>query len=189
MWKYGGVGMRLKGLMQPLNESEQFQEILDNINGKKLPVGIYGISESAKSYLINGLYSELDKPILIVTHSDMEARNLYEDLSFYLSKVYYLPTKEVVFYNIDAISGDLRWERIKVMKEMLKGGNKIIITCIEALAAQYLPVDLFKEYTFKLSVGNIINLKNLSEKLVQCGYERTVTVENRGQFSIRGGGY
>ena len=64
-------------------------------------------------------YDELDKPFLIVTHSDVEAKNLYEDLSFYIPHVYYFPTKEVVFYNIDAISGDLRWERLKVIREMI----------------------------------------------------------------------
>ena len=40
------------------------------------------LSESAKNYLVNGIYEKLDKSILIVTHSDMEAKNLYEDLIF-----------------------------------------------------------------------------------------------------------
>ncbi|CAM2859424.1 transcription-repair coupling factor [Hathewaya histolytica] len=179
--------MRLKGLMQPLLESDKFLEINKNIDKNNFPVGIYGISESAKAYLISGLYNKINKPILIITHSDVEARNLYEDLNLYIPNLSYFPTKELVFYNIDAISGDLRWERLRVLKEVLQGKNSVLITCVDALASVYTPVDLFKENIFKLSVGDILDIKELSEKLVQCGYERSLTVENKGQFSIRGG--
>ena len=37
-----------------------------------------------------------------------------------------------VFYNIDAISGDLRWARLKVIKEILQNKEKkIIVTSID----------------------------------------------------------
>jgi transcription-repair coupling factor (superfamily II helicase) len=179
--------MRLNGLMKPLKESNQFKDILRNVEKKMYPIGVYGLSESAKNYLVNGVYEQLDKSILILTHSDVEAKNIYEDLSFYVNDVYYFPTREVVFYNADAISGDLRWERLKVMKEIVKKGKKIIITCIEALAATYIPIDLFEKYIFKLSVGDTLNLKEFSGKLIQCGYERVDIVDTKGQFSIRGG--
>ena len=32
--------------------------------------------------------------------------------------------REMVFYNIDAISGDLRWARLKVINEILKKRKK-----------------------------------------------------------------
>lgn len=179
--------MRLQGLVQPLLNCDKFQKILNNIENNMLPVEVYGISDSSKSYIINGLYSKVDKPLIIFTHSDLEARNLYEDLSFYTNQVYYLPSREVVFYNIDAISGDVRWERLKVLKEMISGRKKIIVTCIDTLVSRYTPIELFRNYIFKISVGQIIDLKEISRILVQCGYERVVTVENKGQFSIRGG--
>ncbi|MBU3180352.1 transcription-repair coupling factor [Clostridium psychrophilum] len=179
--------MRLSGLMKPLEESNQFKEILANVEKKTYPIGIYGLSESAKNYLVNGVYEQVDKSILILTHSDVEAKNIYDDLSFYVNKVYYFPTKEMGFYNADAVSGDLRWERLKVMKKIMESDKKIIITCIEAIAATYIPVDLLKQYIFKLSVGSTLNFNSFSEKLIQCGYERADRVETKGQFSIRGG--
>ncbi|ARC83607.1 transcription-repair coupling factor [Clostridium argentinense CDC 2741] len=179
--------MRLNGLMMPLRHSEEFREISKSIKGNNFPIGIYGVSESAKSYLINGIYEEVNKKILIVTHNDVEAKNICEDLSFYLNDVYYFPTREVVFYNIDAISGDLRWERLKIFKKMLEDGPKIIVASIESLLAVYTPVDLFKNYIFSLKVGDIVDIRELSEKLIQCGYERSEAVETKGQFSIRGG--
>jgi len=157
------------------------------IENGRCPIGAYGISESAKSYLLYGVLTGIDKKMLVVTHSDVEAKNIYEDLSFYFNDVYYLPTKEVVFYNIDAVSGDLRWERLKVLKKMLEEGQKIVVTSAECLAACYTPVDLFISHTFNLSVGDIVNIKDLSQKLIECGYERNAVVDTKGQFSIRGG--
>ena len=179
--------MRLSGLMKPLKDSVQFKNILTNIENNKYPIGLYGLSESAKNYLVNGVYQQIDKSLLILTHSDVEAKNIYDDLSFYVNEVYYFPTREVGFYNADAVSGDLRWERLKVMKKITEKGKKIIITSIEALAATYIPIDILKKYIFKLSVGSTLNLKDFSEKLIQCGYERVDRVDNKGQFSIRGG--
>ncbi|HEY8805834.1 MAG TPA: transcription-repair coupling factor [Clostridium sp.] len=179
--------MRLSGLMKPLKESNQFKNILTNIEKEVYPIGVYGLSESAKNYLVNGVYEQLDKSILILTHSDVEAKNIYDDLSFYVNEVYYFPTREMGFYNADAVSGDLRWERLKVMKKITESGKKIIITCIEALSATYIPVNLLKQYIFKLSVGSTLNFNPFSEKLIQCGYERVDRVETKGQFSIRGG--
>ncbi|MBX4266420.1 transcription-repair coupling factor [Clostridium estertheticum] len=179
--------MRLSGLMKPLKESNQFKDILSNMEKKVYPIGVYGLSESAKGYLVNGVYEELNKSILILTHSDVEAKNIYEDLSFYVNDVYYYPTREMGFYNADAVSGDLRWERLKVMKKITEGGKKIIITCIEAIAATYMPLNLLQKYVFKLSVGGTLNFNAFSEKLIQCGYERVDRVETKGQFCIRGG--
>jgi transcription-repair coupling factor (superfamily II helicase) len=179
--------MRLKGLMQPLKDSREFKEIVNAIEKHKYPIGVFGLSESARSYLINGVYDELDKPFLILTHNDVEAKNIYEDLNLYIPNVFYFPTKEVVFYNIDAISGDLRWERLKVLREMSKKGKKIIVASIESLAQKYIPFELYKEYTFRFKVGDTINLEELNGKLVQCGYERMDVVETKGQFSVRGG--
>ena len=39
------------------------------------------------------------------------------------TNVYFLPIREVVFYNVDAISGDLRWARLKVIKEILNNSR------------------------------------------------------------------
>ncbi len=179
--------MRFRGLIQPLRENKEFINVIDNINAHKSPIGVFGLSESAKSYFIYSAYEEMDNPFVVVTDNDVEAKKIYEDLSLYIPNVYYFPTREVAFYSIDAISGDLRWERIKVLKEMLKKGRKIIVTSVESFAAQYPPIELFKKYSYKVGLGDTIDLKEFGNKLIFSGYERVETVETKGQYSIRGG--
>ncbi|MDD7372237.1 MAG: transcription-repair coupling factor [Sarcina ventriculi] len=178
--------MRLQGLINPLLNSDSFTSIKDALNRNK-NLEINGLSESGKSYMINAIYEEQDKSMVIVTHSDIEARNMCEDLSFYTQDVYYLPAKEIVFYNIAAISGDLRWARLSVIREILNKKKKIIIVTMDSFATTYTPVNLFKENTIKLKAGKELNLLELSKKLLGCGYERVEVVEGKGEFSLRGG--
>lgn len=179
--------MRLKGLIEPLKNSTEFQNIISSIENKKYPIGIYGASESGRGYIASGIFENIDKSIVIVTQSDMEAKNLYEDLIFYTNEVYYFPIREMVFYNIDAISGDLRWARLKVINEILNKKKKIIVTSIEAFSAKYTPHKLFLEYSMELKQGDEVDFNEITKKLIQSGYERVEIVEGKGQFSLRGG--
>lgn len=179
--------MRLKGVLEPLEKSIEFKNIENAIKGKKYPIGIYGISESGRGYIIDSIFENIDKPIVVVTQSDIEAKNLYEDLILYTNEVYYFPAKEVVFYNIDAISGDLRWARLKVINEVLNKKKKIVVTSIDAFASKYTPHNLFIEYSMELKENSEVDFKEISKKLVQSGYERVEMVDGKGQFSLRGG--
>jgi transcription-repair coupling factor (superfamily II helicase) len=179
--------MRLKGLLEPLENSVEFQRIIKGIKNKEYPIGIEGISESGRGYIIDGIFENIDKSMIIITQSDMEAKNLYEDLILYTNEVYYFPVKEMVFYSIDAISGDLRWERLKVINEILNKKKKIVVTSIDAFAAKYTPHKLFSEYSMRLKEGSEVNLKEIAKTLIQSGYERVEMVEVKGQFSLRGG--
>ena len=180
--------MRLQGVMQPLKDNMKFKSITEKISEKTFPINIYGISESGKSYIINGIFEENDNSMVVVTHSDVDAKNLYEDLSFYTTDVFYFPVREVVFYNVDAISGDLRWARLKVIKEILQNERKkIIVTSIDAITSLYTPKEYYLRYSMIIKTGDDIDLKEISKSLLQCGYERVEVVEGKGEFSFRGG--
>ena len=179
--------MRLKGLLEPFENSVEFESIITGINNEKYPMGIYGVSESGKIYIVDNIFENINKSMVVVTQSDMEAKNVYEDLLLYTNDVHYFPAKEMVFYNIDAISGDLRWARLKVINEILNKKKKIIVTSIDAFSARYTPHKLFADYTMKLKESDEVNLNEISKKLIQSGYERVEMVEGKGQFALRGG--
>lgn len=179
--------MRLEGLRQRLYEDGSFKELRKSMKDRKYPVGVFGVSESARAYLISALFGKEKGSIFIFTSKDMDAKNLYEDLLLYENEVYYFPAKDLVFYNIDAISGDLRWERLKVMKALQNGKKKIIVTTIDALTAKYAPYEYFREYHFTLEKGMEIDLKTVGKKLQSSGYVRVELVEGKGEYALRGG--
>lgn len=179
--------MRLSGLIRPFVESEEFIKIKGSVSRNKYPISLYGLSESSKSFIISSIFNQFDKNIIVVTHNEIEARKIYEDISFFYPNTYLFPSKEIVFYNIDAISGDLRWERLKVIREVVRQSKKIIVTAVDNLTSSYIPLELYREYTFKISLGQMVDLDDISIKLIESGYERISTVVMKGQFSIRGG--
>ena len=180
--------MRLKGLMRPLEESSNFSEVIGCLQNGQLPINLSGLSDSGKSYVINGIFEKVDNSIVVITHNEIDAKNLYEDLSLYSTDVYFLPIREVVFYNVDAISGDLRWARLKVINEILKKREKkIIVTSVDAMTTLYTPKQKYLEYSLTIKQGEEVDLKDISTKLMNCGYERVEVVEGKGEFSFRGG--
>lgn len=179
--------MRLQGLFTPIVSSGKFESVLRGIKNNQFPININGLSESGKAYAIWSLFESSDDSIVIFTSSDVESKKLYEELSFFTTNAYYFPTKDIVFYNITAISGDLIWERLKVFKELVGKGKRIIVTSIETLRGLYIPIDVMKKYHFKLKEGKEVDEVELVEKLVESGYEHVEVVEGRGQFSKRGG--
>lgn len=179
--------MRFNEVKNILIESEGYRDIKKSIEKETYPIGIYGVSDSARAYLIACLFQREDKNIFIFADSDLNARAIYEDLLLYEERVYFLPGKEVVFYNADAISGDLRWERLRVIKELLKDEKKIIVSSVDLLASKYMPLSYYRDYSFSFKKGDIVNFSVLAKKLIEMGYERCELTENKGQFSLRGG--
>ncbi|WP_461207202.1 transcription-repair coupling factor [Clostridium sp. DL1XJH146] len=179
--------MRLDGVLKPLYDKTDFNRIINSLKIDMSHIDISGIGDSSKAYMVYGVFKKSQKSMLLITHSDLEAKNLYEDLSLYTTEAYLLQSKPVVFYNVYAVSGDLRWERLKALREIIKSNNKIIVCSIEALASSYVPIDMYKENLFHFSVGKKINMQELGEKLVCSGYERVKIIDSKGQFSIRGG--
>lgn len=179
--------MRLDGMRQELYKDEGFKSLRKGIKDRKFPLAVYGVSESARAFLISAMFGKEKDSLFVFASKDMDAKNLYEDLLLYENEVYYFPAKEMVFYNIDAISGDLRWERLKVIKELMNGRKKIIVTTIEALTATYAPFSYFRDHFFTITKGMEIDLNKLAKKLTDSGYVRSELVEGKGEFALRGG--
>ena len=107
----------------PLQNSKEYKDIINCINNKGSLL-INGLLAVQKPHIAYSMYRDLNRQTIFITNSDLEAKKVYDDLSFYSTNVYFLPIREVVFYNVDAISGDLRWARLKVIKEILNNKNK-----------------------------------------------------------------
>ncbi len=129
--------MRLKGINERLFNSDKFLEILKDLdNGNKINVS--GLLSSSKSSVIYGLYEKINKNIFIIMGNNFDARNIYEDLKFYTDDCIYFQGRENVFYNIEAFSSDLKWDRIKGLKSICDDSRKIVCTSIESLISFYM---------------------------------------------------
>ena len=179
--------MRLDRIKELIGTARGFDQVRQGIAEKRFPVGVYGLADSARAAFISAFFHDTKENLYIFSWSDMEARAIYEDLMLWELEVWYLPPRELVFYDADAVSGDLRWERLKVLREIAAPGKRIIVSTVESFLSAWMPLDYFQRYTFQLNTGDYLDLENLARRLVESGYERAEITEGRGQFSLRGG--
>ncbi len=179
--------MDKKLLLAPMKNSMDYKQLLDNIKAEKSPISMYGLNETQKSHIAYGVYEEIKKQVCIVVYNEIEARQIYEDLKFYVGeKALYFPSKEVVFYNLEATSEGVQEERMKAIERITEGENCIVVTSIDAFLHQLLPPSTYTKNKISFEVGEVVDLSKIVETFTIQGYERMDIVEERGQFSIRG---
>ena len=177
-----------KMLLAPLKHSIEFNQLTNALKNNKTPLVIHGLNEAQKSHITYGIHNTFEDQICLITYNELEGRQIYKDLQFYLGeKVLYFPVRDLVFYNIEAITGEEVNERLKTLEKLSQGGSYVIVTSVEALLLKLPAPTVFQKNKLVFQLGETIELQKLMEKLLLLGYQRVERVEQRGDFSLRGG--
>ena len=173
-------------LLAPLKELGEYEDITKALGKKGGKASISGCVDSQKLHMIFGTANQYDVK-LIVTYSDIRARELLEDCRLYCRDSYFYPAKDLIFYQADVHSNQLTKERIDVQRRILEGDPVTIVTTFAALMAHQLPLSVLEDNIICIGRDSVIQEEALARKLVAMGYEKKYQVEAPGQFSIRGG--
>ena len=172
----------------PLQNSKEYKDVINCINNNKGSLLVNGLLTVQKPHIAYSIFKDLSRQMVLVASSDLEAKKVYDDLSFYMKdKVEYLGYQDIYFYHLDAKDRNEEAKKLKVLLKLAKGEDMILITSVEAMLKKYTPRDILLENIFNYKVGDTVNLEELTGKLVNLGYERVSKIEGFGQFSIRGG--
>ena len=172
----------------PLQNSKEYKDVINCINSNKGSLLINGLLSVQKPHITYSIFKELNRPIVFVASTDLEAKKAYEDLSFYMKdKVVYLGYQDIYFYHLDAKDRNEEAKKLKVLLRLAKGEKIVLVTSTEAILKKYIPKEVLLNNTYNYKIGDKINLEELSDRLVSLGYERVSKIEGFGQFSIRGG--
>ena len=175
-------------LIYPLQNSKEYKDVINCIKSNKGSLLINGLLSVQKPHITYSIYEELNRPIVFVASTDLEAKKAYEDLSFYMKdKVIYLGHQDIYFYHLDAKDRNEEAKKLKTLLRLAKGEKVVLVTSTEAILRKYIPKETLLKNIFNYKIGDVINLDDLSDKLVSLGYERVSKIEGFGQFSIRGG--
>lgn len=174
-------------LLSEFSNSKKWKECIENIEKNSSPILISGLVDVSKSVLIAACQEKINQPICLITYNELQAKKIMKDLSLLQNQVYFFPKKEIVAYDYVAESKDGAFERMEVLNKIEEGKVKILVTTVEAIMQEMITKEVLYQNQLHLKVGARYKLEDLREKLTQMGYERADLVENRGQFSIRGG--
>ena len=173
----------MQALLQPLTELAEYSEIKSDIRKEKGILSVSGCVDSQKLHMIFGL-SEGVRHKVIVTYSDLRAREIYEEYKFYDRNVLLFPAKDLIFFQADIHGNQLTKERVRVLRRLAENKPMTVVTTFAALMT---PQVIWEEGDIlTIEKGGVLDQTKLAKRLVALGYEKAYQVETNGQFSIRG---
>ena len=158
---------------------------------------VQGIQGGARAWLLAQLAARERRPMLVVCSSALEAENFYDDLNFFLGeeraqapfrkRLHLFPSWEVLpFENLsphpDNIAG-----RLEGLYKLVEESAPILIATPAALMQKVIAKEALKQSYLYLVAGQDLRRDSLLEHLVQWGFQNVPLVEERGDFSVRGG--
>ncbi|TCW32024.1 transcription-repair coupling factor [Thermohydrogenium kirishiense] len=174
--------------IRPIENLKEVVEIKEAIERERMPLLIYGLTDSQKAHIAHYIIKKFNKKVLFITYDDVEARSIYEDMNSFLNgDAYLIPSRDALFYKVDASSLDLIGKRLIAVKKIIENKPSAFVASIDAAMNKVVSKDIFLRYGRRYKIGDVIDIEELSLSLVTMGYERVPMVEGKGQFSIRGG--
>ena len=170
-----------------LGKSHKFVDLIHEIENKKSPIAISGLTDVGMTQIISGIHEFAKKNVCIVTYNEIQARKIVEDIKNFTERVVFFPKKDIVAYDYIAESKDLPYERIETLNQIVSKKKFIVVTTIEAVMQKLPSKETLYKNILEFKVGKSYSIEELKKKLIQLGYTRYDLIEGRGQFSIRGG--
>jgi transcription-repair coupling factor (superfamily II helicase) len=158
---------------------------------------VQGLKGGARAYFIWRFFAKFPCPSVVVCPTGKTAETLVEDLRFFFGesesdepfsrRIHYFPSWEVVPFEDVSPTAETVAARIEGLYHLQQTKNPIIVTTPEALVQRVPPRERFAKRLRYLVEGDSIDLEQLAVDLDDWGYRRVPLVEDRGDFSVRGG--
>ncbi len=174
-------------IIKILPNFKKFNDYIENVKNKTNPIMLSGLTDSGKVHFAYSTAFYAEKPICIITYNELQAKKIIKNLSYFSDDIKYFPKKEVMVYDYIARSKEDSYDRISCLNDIYDKKAKIIVTTIEAVSQKLIEKEILYKNILTLKVGDTINLDEIKEKLIKLGYERSEVVENKSEFSVRGG--
>jgi len=187
--------MALRSLLIQLNQDPVFTGLCDLVTGReRARAWLTGLWGSARAFFWAGVSERLRSPLLLLTATREEARDLYDQLRLFLQHpdpekegLLLFPGRDTLPYERGLADMEEEGERLEVLWRLSQGEKPMIVAACEQVR-EILPAPAWmRARALSLNVGQHADLERLAAALVERGYTRENTVEGRGQFAVRGG--
>ncbi|MBQ8822590.1 MAG: transcription-repair coupling factor [Lachnospiraceae bacterium] len=175
----------MQALLAPFRELSEYEQIRSCMAHGDTPISVSGCVDSQKLHMMYGISDGFAYKV-IVTYSDLKAKEIYEEYKFYDRNVLLYPAKDLIFFQADIHGNQLTKERVRALRRIAEKKPFTLITTYAALMTPQVMWDE-KRDILRVEKGDVLEEKALAYKLVELGYEKVYQVEQPGQFAIRGG--
>lgn len=169
-----------------LKSSAEFENIITSAEKGMYPMHITGPSESVKAHFVVSFLNSLNKKGFIVTYSELQARKLYDDISFFdRDAAVLVPEADMMLYKTEAADNEAENNRMSALTHVSE--KKIVILSVMSFLQYVVSKKDLDLLSFEATIGDVFSMEELTERFIKMGYTRLDQVENAGQFAVRGG--
>ena len=158
----------MRAITTPLHELDQFEAINEYLEKPFACAEVTGCVDSQKLHFIDGLGADF-KYRIIVTYSDLRAKEIYEDYKFYDRNVTVYPAKDLIFYQADVHSNEIVRQRIRTMRRLIEGRPVTVVTTFSALMVPQIRPEIIKEHILEIDRHKPIDETEIAKKLITMG--------------------
>ncbi len=162
-----------------------------------LPWRVRGLRGGARAFFVSQVLSHRPRPALIVVPTGKDAEAMVEDLRFFFGedesappfarRIHYFPAWDTAPFEDVSPTAEVVAARIEGLYHLHQTRDPIVVTTPEALLQRVPPRERFATHWRYLVEGDTIDLDAMAAQLDDWGYRRVPLVEDRGDFSVRGG--
>lgn len=162
--------------------NENYEEFRLRIKDNK-SFAVTGLTSLLRIFLLSKIKNYSKKKVLFITSTEQNALKYQSDLmSVFGVKSTMMPFQNISMY--ETVSPNLYdyAEQIQV----LNSKPEVILCPVKAMLEKFPNEDFFKKNNITIKIGDTLDLKTLSKKLVDYGYKKSTMVNDISEFSIRG---
>ena len=182
------------------DQPEAIKNLVDGINSGKKEQVLLGATGTGKTFTMANVIKETNKKTLVLAHNKTLAGQLYSELKelfpnnhvcYFVSYYdYYQPeayvAKTDTYIEKDASINDEIDELRHYATSMLLNYDDVIVVASVSCIYGIGEIEEYKNKMLTLSVGDILEIDYVTERLVEMLYERNNIDFKRGTFRLRG---
>ena len=169
-----------------LSEWAAFSELAKAFAEGEACLRVAGLTGSARAMVVAGLAKTHPRPLLVVAATLADAHRFTQDLKFFGTPAVEFPEREPRLWR-GGRQRESDAERAVVCRRLLAGEPLVVVATPSAIDVPLPSPTEFREATLRFTTGDSLDRELLIEALEKAGYERTDTVVEVGQWSVRGG--
>jgi transcription-repair coupling factor (superfamily II helicase) len=175
--------MSLGSLVEALIGSEPFERLLAS---RERP--LVAQAETGEAFVLAGLATALELPVLAVTPGPHEAEALVADVEAFLpGSAVLLPAWEAFPYELLSPTPEIAARRAAAVRRLREASGPLVVVAPAVAAVQGIAPSTGTAAPLEVATGDEAAPDTLAGRLVVLGYERADVVQRRGEFAVRGG--
>ena len=183
------------------DQPEAIRQLVDGIQAGAEAQTLLGVTGSGKTFTIANVIAQVNRPTLILSHNKTLAAQLYSEMrqffpnnaveyfvSYYdyYQPEAYIPTTDTYIEKDLSINEEIDRLRLSAISALLSGRKDVIVvSSVSCLYGIGNPQD-FSQSCISISRGEMRNMSNILNQLVDSQYIRNDNELTRGRFRVKG---